>query len=335
MRKITTVTHRRLSAVASGETKQEPHRKEFMTNTMIYTSKTTRRVTFLAVSALSLAACTSSLVLGTAYNAAAKRTADRVKTYADFDSAQQQWIDQSFQSFQQWHRISELPAYSALLNDVADRLKTDQPVAKAQLDKWFDTVQQYGLRARKCSPLSGSSEFLSGMASWQIRQLDQKLKANRLEQLEKYKEETVDDRRKRRRELIITWASRAGVSMSDEQQKLLDETLSRQTSMGDRRFQLWDDWTTRFIALLETRESEKFPDQLRSHIDSIWNMTERNYPAEWKQNRELWQNFAHVLTNDLSIDQRESLVEKITSISESVATLSKKGSRATPVCHDE
>lgn len=299
------------------------------------TSKITRRITFLVASALSLAACTSSLVLGTAYNAAAKRTADRVKTYADFDDEQQQWIEQSFRSFQQWHRESELPAYSTILNEVAATLETDQPVAKAKLDEWFDTIQHHGIRARTCSPLSGSAEFLSEMTSWQIQQLEKKLELNRSERFEKYQEETADDRRKRRRELMITWASRSGIKMSGEQELLLDKTLAQQTSMGDRRFRLLDEWTTQFIALLETRDSQQFPERVRSHIDGLWNLTERNYPDEWRQNRELWQNFAHSLINNLTADQREALVDKISSISESTATLSRKKSRTTPVCYNE
>ncbi len=300
---------------------------------MMYTFKNVRRVAFLAIIVLLLGACTSSLVLGTAYNAAAEKMADRVTALADFDTAQRQWIEQSFQSFQQWHRVSELPAYSALLNDIAGTLQSDQSVTQKQLDQWFDTVQQRSKRARECSPLSGSTEFLREMKNWQIQQLHKKLKSRRLEQYKKYKADSPEERRERRREMIITWSSRAGVKMTEQQQLELDETLSRQTSMGDRRFQLWDNWTDEFIALLETRSSEQFPARIQSHIDSLWNMTERNYPEEWKQNRQLWQGFVHSLLNELSANQKKSLVENITSVSKSANALSKKKSRATPVCY--
>ena len=72
-------------------------------------------ILMLSASALTLGACTSSLVLGTAYNEAAKRTADRVKSFADFDSEQRQEIDQSFQSFLQSVSYTHLTLPTILL----------------------------------------------------------------------------------------------------------------------------------------------------------------------------------------------------------------------------
>lgn len=290
-------------------------------------------IAFVAVNVWAVSACTSSLVLGTAYNAAAKKTADRVKTYADFDKAQQQWIEQSFQSFQQWHRISELPGYSVLLNDVATTLKSGHPIPEQQLDTWVTKVEERTQRARSCSPLAGAAEFLTDMADWQIVQLRETLDANRQKQYEKYKSETAEERQQRRRKLMITWASRAGIKFTNEQKQLLDSTLTQQTSMGDRRFRLWEQWTTEFIDLLEQRDSAQFASRLQSHVDSLWTMTEQSYPQEWKQNRELWQGFAHTLLNDLSVAQKDDLAETISSISESTLTLSRKKSRAEPVCY--
>lgn len=287
----------------------------------------------LVVCVWSLSACTSSLVLGTAYNAAATRTADRVKTYADFDAAQQQWIEQSFKSFQQWHRTNELPTYSALLNEFAATLKSDDPVATQQLDTWFKQIEERTTRARSCSPLMGAAGFLTDMADWQVEQLHETLKSNRLKQYKKYKSESTEERRERRRELLITWSSRAGIKLTDEQKQLLDSTLARQTSMGDQRFQLWEEWTNDFISLLEQRDSAQFADQLQSHVDSLWTMTEEKYPQEWRQNRDLWQGFAHALLNDLSAEQKNSLANTVASISESTLTLSRKKSRAEPVCY--
>ena len=305
---------------------------------MITTYRNRRRIAILVISAsaLTLGACTSSLVLGTAYNEAAKRTADRVKSFADFDSEQRQEIDQSFQSFLQWHRVSELPAYSAILNNVATTLQSDQSISEIQIDQWFDTIEQRGQRARECSPLGGASGFLTEMAGWQIQQLGNKLRTNRSEQYERFSKTSAEDRRKRRREWMISWSSRAGIKMNDTQKLLLDNTLAQQTSMGERRFKLWTDWTEQFISLLNDRESEQFPGLVQSHIDSLWNLTERNYPQEWNQNRELWQGFAHEFLNGLSVDQKNALVNNIVSISKTVTTLSKKRSRrAKPVCFRE
>lgn len=131
---------------------------------------------------------------------------------------------------------------------------------------------------------------------------------------------------------MISWSSRAGIKMNDAQKLLLDNTLSQQTSMGERRFKLWTDWTEQFISLLNDRESEQFPGRVQSHIDNLWNLTERNYPQEWNQNRELWQGFAHAFLNGLSVDQKNALVNNMVSISKTVTTLSKKKSRAKPVC---
>jgi len=302
---------------------------------MMYLQRYKLSIVILAISVLALPACTSSLVLGTAYNAAARKTADRVKSYADFDAAQQQSIEEAFQSFHQWHRVAELPTYSAILNNVAGTLKSNQTIEQTQLHTWFETIQQRSLRARACSPLSGAAGFLTEMTDWQIQQLHEKLKSNRMEQYEKYKDESTDERKERRREMMITWASRAGIDMNDRQKQLLDTTLDRQTSMGDRRNQLWNDWTDEFVALLQTRQSEQFPVRVQSHIDSLWNITERHFPEEWEQNRELWQNFFQELLNDLTVDQKSMLVGKITSIAESISTLSNKKSRNNPVCYSD
>lgn len=289
----------------------------------------------VVIGSLLLAACTSSLVLGTAYNAAAERAADRAKTYADFDSEQKQWIEQAFKNFQQWHRTSELPAYSGFLRDVASALQADQPVSRTQLDNWFNTVRMRSQRARACSPITGATEFLSDMADWQIDQLHEKLTDNRQERYDEYKEETVEERRERRHDAIVTWASRSGLKLNDEQQALLKTTLSKQTSMGDRRFKLWQDWTSHFIELLRRRDTEQFPQQVQAHIDSLWDITEKNYPEEWNQNRELWMDFAETLLNDLSADQRSVLVGRLSSVADSAMTLSRKGDPRKAICYAE
>jgi hypothetical protein len=301
--------------------------------TLPATASRAARVGMVVISSLLLAACTSSLVLGTAYNAAANRAADRVKTYADFDSEQKQWIEQAFKRFQQWHRTSELPVYSGFLRNVATTLQTDQPVSRIQLDDWFNTVQTRSQRARACSPISGATGFLIDMADWQIDQLHKKLTDNRQERYDEYKEETADERRERRHDTIVTWASRSGVKLNDQQQALLKTTLSKQTSMGDRRFKLWQDWTSQFIELLRRRDTEQFPQQVQAHIDSLWDITQKNYPEEWNQNRELWMDFAQTLLNDLSADQRSALVGRLSSVADSAMTLSRKGDPAKAICY--
>ena len=288
---------------------------------------------FLATCALTLAACTSPMVMGTVYNAAAGRFADRAISYADFDTAQRQTIEDSFRKFHKWHRVSELPAYSDLMNNFASTLVADSPIEQSQIKQWFDSLQERTTRGRECSPISGAADFFTEMTDWQIRQMERKLKTNRQERLARYQKESVEERLQRRIDTMTKWASRAGVDLSEEQKTSLATALSQQTSMGTRRFKLWEDWTDQFISLLlEDRDKAQFPDQIQSHISNLWDLTERNYPEEWKQNRDLWLDFAHSFLNDMTATQKSSLARTVASLSHTAASLARKRSRTKPIC---
>jgi len=272
------------------------------------------------------------MVLGTLYNGAAGRFADRAKSYADFDKAQQQVIDDSFKKFHKWHRVSEMPLYSALMDNFAKALVSGNPIQQDQIQQWFDTLQERTTRGRECSPINGAAEFFAEMTDWQIQQMDRKLKSNRQKQFDRFQSESVEERRTRRLATMVKWASRAGVNLSDKQKKSIDTVLSQQTTMGTRRFKLWEDWTTQFIQILEGRGKEQFASNIQSHISDLWNLTETNYPEEWKQNQDLWLDFAHSFLNDLTSKQKSSLASTVSSISQTTASVARKKSRTEAVC---
>jgi len=264
--------------------------------------------------------------MGTVYNGAAKRSAKQMKSLAKFSQAQKNTIDHRFAQFHSWHRQQHLPLYSKFLTDIADHLDTNQSVSPTVTGAWIQAANQFSIELRRCNPLNGSAEFLSSLSDAQVTSVARERTKTHTERVQKYQRETKQQRALRRHKEITTWASRAGIKVNKQQKALLTETLNRQLSLGSQRYYLQEQWIARFNQLLENRNQSTadFIRALNIHIESLWTLTQDNYPSEWQDSATLWQNFLTKFMQLQTEKQNAKLIEKARKLATTLEALSKQ-----------
>ncbi len=268
-------------------------------------------------------ACSSPVVLGTIYNGAPKRITKAMKGYAKFTKAQENAIDQRFAEYHQWHRNTQLPLYSGLLREVAQQLGTENGITHATVTRWTDQAGELSLAIRQCNPLNQATDFWSTLSETQVAQIKQKTADINTLRVKTYNSETTAEKLVRRHKNILSWAKRAGIKFNSSQSDLLSETLSQQINLGSQRLALWKQWTVQFNELLANQNVSGFTDNMNNHVNSLWSITETNYPDEWQASEDLWANFLHRFMTLQTAKQNQALRKKTTNIANTLEKISR------------
>jgi hypothetical protein len=278
---------------------------------------------------LTLAGCTSSLVVRTLYADLGNRSADRFKQYADFNERQDQWIEDRAAQFHRWHRATQLPLYATELKRLGAMLENQQTLDIKAIKDLELTVRSLTDNVRHCHPLNQASDFLIRLSDRQVSQIDRHMRKQHQEFRDRYNKESSEERLQRRVANITKWSGRFGASFNARQKDLLRQTLQQQHSLGRQRMQQRVRWLDRFNANLQQRKSPEFEQNLRTLLDEQWRETERDYPKEWKENERLWTGFLQEFLTLQSAEQRNTMLSRINKFSNIIAAMSS--SRATTV----
>ena len=227
-----------------------------------------------------LSGCTSTVALGTAYNAVGKSLVKRITDYADFDQQQKKEITRRVTAFHQWHRQQQLPGYRQLLAQIAESIETPDNLTKDSVNQWVQTFRQFSKQLAHCNPLNNSDKLLGELTDQQVQQISFKIRDKQIQRVLAYQSETTTQRLNRRHRELIKWIKRVGLDLSAEQSRQLKMTLSNQISLTPQRHQLWQMWSDNFVHKLRGRSQPGFTSDINKHIASLWDLTERTYPEQ-------------------------------------------------------
>lgn len=279
-----------------------------------------------------LSGCTSTIALGTAYNAIGKSVVKRMTDYADFNQRQKKEITLRVTAFHQWHRQQQLPAYQQLLIQIAESIETPDTLKKDSVNQWVQTSRQFSKQLAQCNPLNNSDKLLSELTDQQVQQIALKIRDKQIQRVREYQSETNTQRLNRKHRELLKWAKQIGLDLSTEQSRQLKLTLSNQPSLTPQRHQLWQMWSDHFIDKLRRRSQPGFASDMNKHIASLWDLTERTYPDQWTTNIDLWSDYIYRFLKSQTPEQSRKLRKKLTSLSQSLKSLSAKETRQQPQC---
>jgi len=282
---------------------------------------------------IALAGCSSGAVLGTVYDRFGSQTAKRFKSYTHFSPAQKKQIEDYSASYHSWHRSSQLPKLAQLLSDISTDIASHDKIDVDISQDWMIRVKALSGAMRECNPLNESGELLANLDDDQSLRLLDNMRRDLDERVQEYRAEDRQEKIDRRVKTVIKWGGRGGVSFNDAQRELLRKTLSNQISLGAQRYGLRELWINEFEQLMTRRNQSDFVVRINEHINSIWLLTESNFPQQWRTNEELWAGFFSEYINLQTDAQRKVFLKKLQSVKETFGKLSVKAVDASPVCY--
>ena len=280
-----------------------------------------------------LVACTSSVVLGKVYDGFGSQVAKTFKSFATFNARQKQEIDGFARSYHSWHRTTQLDRYAALLSRMVSDINSGDQLSYAKADNWFQSIRGYSDDMRACNPFNASAELLAGMSDQQVTQMASRMRARVNKREDEYRDESREERIEAQMKSMLKWGPRIGASFNTEQKKLLRKTLSTQVSLGAQRYELRRRWIEEYIIILGTRKQPGFTKDVTRHINTLWRITEANFPDQWKSNEELWTRFFKDYINLQTDQQRAAFVKRARSTAAILKKIAGKDIEAQPVCY--
>ena len=288
---------------------------------------------FLSAAVALLVACSSSVVLGKVYDGFGSQVAKTFKSFATFSSEQKNEIDGFARSYHSWHRTTQLDRYASLLSRMVSDISAGEQLSYDKADNWFQSIRGYSDDMRACNPFNASAELLAGMSDQQVTQMASRMRARVNKREDEYRDESREERIEEQMKAMLKWGPRIGASFNTEQKKLLRKTLSTQVSLGAQRYELRRRWIEEYIIILGTRKQPGFTKDVTRHINTLWRITEANFPDQWKSNEELWTRFFKDYINLQTDQQRAAFVKRARSTAAILKKIAGKDIEAQPVCY--
>lgn len=264
-----------------------------------------QRVLLLGAVAL-LAACSMA---GLAYNNIVTLAAWYADDYVALDELQRDRFRQSLERLHLWHRRSELPEYSRLLEDAARQV--DGPVRPEQVLRLYADGRRVLERLAE-QALPDVAELLRTLTPAQIDSIEARLNADNA-RFEQERLKLPPDRREReRRDRYLRSVENWIGPLSEVQRAQLGEGLAAAPSRDELRFADRKRLQAEFLALLRAAPSQtRMREALRRLLLSPEIGRSPAYQAELRN----WQN-AHAsllsrLINDATPQQRRHFQKRL------------------------
>ena len=262
------------------------------------------------VSVLLVAGCTNSkFIISPLYNRLDNTLRSQFTDLAEFDEEQLAAADVLIGTFHVWHRQNELTAYAALLDEVRTTIGRSGPsdgVTAKTIQAWFADAQALGDQVRQCHPINFSAELIASMSDSQISDMHRSILAERAEDRAEYGKRSAKERLERRAERFAKWAGRIGVTLNEQQKRLVNTMLEQQISMRKQYGASSDVWLQTLFNLFDERRDSDFKPRLRQHMQGFGTWLQQDYPEQWQRNREVWRSFALQFVESLTSAQRRA-----------------------------
>lgn len=182
--------------------------------------------------------------------------------YLDMNGEQDDFFDERLERYLAWHRKSQLPAYAALLRDVADDV--DDGLNEQEIQRFqYETERLAGVLMERLAPdvvavfADASDEQLSQLYSALDKEGERYRKRYVKQSLKQQQESQVED--------VIDTIERWTGSLNDEQELLVNQWGEQYQPMGDELYRAGLKWRAEFKQTLDSRgEPEQYGMRLTS-----------------------------------------------------------------------
>lgn len=270
----------------------------------------------LAGAALFAAGCSLTTI---AYNNAVPLASWYVDDYVELNDEQRDLFQDRLGKLIAWHRASELPEYSRVLDEAAKRI--NGPVSHEEILRFYDQSRRLAQRTGE-QALGDITDLMLMLDAEQIRRIEQKLARDNekfeRERLRMSKEKRTQQRIERQIKGYESWLG----SVTDEQRRHLEQAaasapLSDELRLADRRRLQGE-----FIALLRAKPAKAvFKERLRILMLS----PEVGRSPEYRDEVQRWRRDNPVMIawmlDRASSQQRAHLQRKLRGYSTDIAAL--------------
>jgi len=243
--------------------------------------------------------CTNSkLVISPLYNRLDDRMRDQFNELATFNEQQTAAFEQMLGTFHVWHRQQELPGYAQLMKTVASSI-SNEDTTEDDIKRWFATAEQHTVAVRQCHPINFSFDLIRSFSDEQLASIEEHVKKERLEDVERYESRTPEERVERR------------------------SAFKQQRSLRKEYFALSSAWQAQFFQLASDRENPNFEADIRTHLGKLRHLLEDAHPEQWRANRDLWKETSLQLISSLSKEQRRQVSSWVSKMSRTLESISR------------
>ena len=291
------------------------------------------KITASALLVVVLAGCTTSKVLiAPLYNRLDDQMRGEFHKLAKWNDAQIEHFESRVGAFHVWHRQEELPKYANLLNDIQSTIRVRDKTTKVDVNNWIDTAEGFSQEVRTCHPVNFSYDLMQTLSDEQVNFIERRFASERKKNYTKYLASTPEERRAKRVDNVVKWASRIGFDFNNTQKRMLEQTIAKQISMRRQYYALVDKWAKDLFVIARQQQASDYEQKMKLQVNKLWTLLEKSHNKEWQANRELWRGFGYEFVQSLSHDQRihasnwiEKMADTVQSISEDKPSFTATG----------
>lgn len=286
---------------------------------------TTRiRLAFASLLFLMLVGCTNSkIVIGPIYNRLDDQMRGEFHKLAKWNEDQIAHFESRVGTFHVWHRQHELPKYAALLNTIQASIRERGTTSAEDVRSWIDSAETFSQNARVCHPVNFSFDLMRTLTDEQVNFIEKRFARERRKNFSKYLDDTPSERREKRVDNVVKWASRIGFDFNNTQKRMLTKTMTQQISMRRQYYALVDVWARDLFIIARKQEATDYEARMNAQINKLWTLLEKAHNKEWQENRELWRGFGIDFVKSLSHDQRIQASNWLKKMSSTINGISK------------
>jgi hypothetical protein len=228
--------------------------------------------------------------------------------YVSLTDQQEQFFDQTTERFLLWHRQQELPRYAAFVAEIRNALQ--EPMTRAQVLSFFDEAEHF-VHEIQLQILPDLIPLIEQLSDQQVAEIDAALMANNQKIEEKRGSRDESEQRQLYRERIEDGFDEWFGSTDDMQQQLIrmwSENRINSTSMWLEQRRIW---RQEFIALLNQRTSQSFPERLQNLLLDRRQLHRPEYSEAIAYNRIGVAQLVADLSTTLTEKQRIYVTEKL------------------------
>jgi hypothetical protein len=290
----------------------------------------TFRIAVLCAAALLAAACTLTQLaysnIGVAYNNAAPMLSWMVADYVDMSDEQKEFVRDRFTRAFAWHRSQELPEYRRFLEKV---LAQSEDNISAEEAAWAQReLRSYYQRSVE-KLLPDMAEFLLGMDSLQVKQLQRRFDKGNRKMVADANEARESDNLDKRVDRFATHLEQFIGSLNEAQRAMVATYLAGQTPLidewlADRRYR-----QIRILALVQSKPPrEEAIAELRRLFIATESWRNPEYQRKLRARDAALSQLISRLSASLDADQRAAFQKRVRGFMRDITEISASRSPA-------
>jgi hypothetical protein len=235
---------------------------------------------------------------------------NRILAMADFSDAQKEEIRKAVDEYAAWHRRNELPRYVEFIEELQVKVESGLLNHDAVLQD-METARNFAKTGFLKSPFVQSTTFLKSLEDRQVAQVAEHFSRQNEKFLEWMVKRKSERGNEKRLNSIVKNTRRFGITLNDEQQRIISQGLTQYDNDPMERHLLWNHWEQQLIEILEERERPEFEVKLTEHLRLYQDQMRIHNPESDLHNRKVSAQIILDVVQNLDPKQKQILLAQL------------------------